>query len=146
MDIYTDGSCRKNKVGAFGFVVVVGGKVFLSFGKREEATTNNIMELKGVLAALNYIKKTKYANVSIYCDSEYVVKGYNRWIHAWKANNWIGSTKKPVANRQIWEQLDSVRTELEAEAIEPNLSWVRGHDGTEFNEYVDNVVQTISAY
>lgn len=134
--IYTDGGCSPNP-GKGGWACILIDTVR---DKRKELsgyesdTTNNKMELKAVIQALSALKYK--CEVILYTDSIYVKNGINQWIHSWKMKNWKTSTGKPVKNKELWEELDSLR---DKHVIE--FEWVRGHSGDENNERCDELVK-----
>ena len=134
VEIYSDGACSGNPgVGGFGAILRAGGKEKEIFGC-EEMTTNNRMELMGVIAALEALKKP--CRVKITTDSNYVVKGMNEWIKGWMKNNWKNSQKKDVLNRDLWERL--------LKASEPHdikWLWIKGHNGHIENERCDEIAR-----
>lgn len=140
IDIYTDGACSGNPgPGGWGFCFIATpseGRLEQGNGG-ENSTTNNRMELTAVIEGLK--KVTHDPNhpieVTVVTDSQYVMKGMTEWIKGWKAKNWIGSNKKPVKNRDLWEQLDAIVSTI------PGLQWrwVKGHSGNKWNEYVDQL-------
>lgn len=137
--IYTDGGCHGNPgPGGWGVVVVANGEAReLSGG--EKNTTNNRMELSAAINALSVVKNTPSFSgkqVEIYTDSQYVKNGITSWVKGWKKNGWITSAKKPVLNKELWEQLDALN-----EAVMPNWNWVKGHAGIEYNEICDQLCQ-----
>jgi ribonuclease HI len=70
--------------------------------------------------------------VHVVTDSQYVQQGVQSWLAGWKRKNWKTSAGKPVANRDLWEQLD-----LELGRHEVDWTWVRGHRGHPGNERAD---------
>ncbi len=141
--IYADGACEPNPgVGGWGFAVFRDGVEIHSECGGEPSTTNNVMELTGVLEALHWIA----ANVvdgplpRIFCDSMYVVNGCNDWRHGWKAKGWRrgGPNAKPenatIANLDLWKALDQVLTAMPIE-----LEWCKGHAGVVGNERADEL-------
>ena len=96
IDIYTDGGCSGNPgPGGWGFVILCGDDVLKGSG-RDRETTNNRMELKAVIQALNslnekcggVIKAGGRISVRIFTDSTYVKKGISEWIEKWVKNGW----------------------------------------------------------
>ncbi|HON80334.1 MAG TPA: ribonuclease HI [Spirochaetota bacterium] len=132
--IYTDGGSSGNPgPGGYGVVQIYGNeKKELTGGFR--LTTNNRMELMGVIVAL---KNLEYKNlpVTVYTDSSYVVNGITKgWAKNWRKNNWIKSDKKPALNPDLWSEL--------LDLIEPlaiTFRWVRGHAGNIYNERCDEL-------
>ena len=109
--VYTDGGCRGNPgCGGWGCVIIDGEKEY-KFSGGEKLTTNNRMELMAAISALNSIAENalwKNQHISVYSDSQYVKNGITSWIQNWKKNGWKTSAKKPVLNKDLWVQLDSV--------------------------------------
>ena len=94
-------------------------------------TTNNIMEITAVLEALKLLKFP--CEIKIYSDSAYVVNCFKQgWIYNWQKNNWKGSDKKPVKNRELWEELYSLTQKHKVNFIK-----VKGHSDNEFNNRCD---------
>jgi len=107
--IYTDGACSANgtaqSCGGWAAVLVCDDTdqaKELSGGERP--ATNQRMEIRAVLEGLRTLKKP--CNVTVYSDSAYVVNCMkHRWFDNWRRNGWRNSSKKPVANRELWEEL-----------------------------------------
>ncbi len=135
VEIFADGACSGNP-GAGGFCAILrsGGKVKEISGC-EEMTTNNRMELRAVISALEALKQP--CRVRITTDSNYVVKGMSEWIQGWRKNNWRNSQKKEVLNRDLWERLLAVSSPHEIEWV-----WVKGHNGHIENERCDSVARS----
>ncbi len=74
--------------------------------------------------------------MEIVTDSEYVKNGITSWIHGWKKKNWISSSKKPVVNRDLWEELDRLATEHHAQWV-----WTKGHASHDDNNRCDELAQ-----
>jgi len=135
--IYTDGGCTGNPgPGGWGAVVIEDGKeVKLSGGN--PSTTNNRMELNAVIEALHWCKdKGLEGPLEVHTDSQYVKNGINSWIHNWKKNGWKTAAKKPVKNKDLWEELDKINS-----AMSPEWFWVKGHAGNKYNELCDQLVE-----
>lgn len=132
--IYTDGACSGNPgPGGWGALLIYNGREKeLSGGERE--TTNNRMELKAPIEALNALKVP--CQVRIVTDSNYVKEGITTWIHKWKQNGWRTSGKKPVKNADLWQQLEAA-----LERHEVAWEWVRGHAGHPENERADTLAR-----
>jgi len=130
IEIYTDGACRGNPGPGGWAATLESGEHFRELSGAERTTTNNRMELTAVIRALEALKKS--SAVVVYTDSEYVRKGITEWLRAWKARDWRTADKKPVKNRDLWEQLDVA---TERHSIE--WRWVKGHSGVPGNERVD---------
>ncbi len=133
VDVYTDGACRGNPgPGGWGAVLVYGAhEKELSGG--EAHTTNNRMELQGVIAALSALKEP--CEVTLTSDSRYVVEAVNNgWAAGWRANGWRKSDRSQALNTDLWEILLGL---LEKHAV--TFVWVKGHAGHPFNERCDRL-------
>ena len=130
MEIYTDGACSGNPgIGGWGVLLRVKSIETELFGG-DPATTNNRMELRAVIEALEYL--TQPVEARIYTDSQYVQKGISIWIHSWKRRGWKTASNEPVKNEDLWRRLDALTVGHRLE-----WHWVRGHAGHPDNERVD---------
>jgi len=102
----------------------------------EAQTTNNKMELNAVIHAIEDVSLMGVASMTISTDSQYVKNGITTWINAWKRNGWRTSSKDPVKNRELWEQLDRLNA-----AGNIRWNWVKGHAGIKYNEMCDTLVR-----
>jgi len=136
--IYTDGSARGNP-GPAGWGVVILGEKIVELGGRSDHATNNQMELQGAIEALKYCKKHDLNTVEIVADSQYVIKGINEWIHGWQKNGWRNAAKKPVMNKELWEELHELN-----QAVKPKWSYIEGHAGHEHNERADVIATSFA--
>lgn len=133
--IYTDGACSGNPgPGGWGAILMYqGNKKEISGGKRE--TTNNIMELTAALEALKQLKFP--CEVELYSDSAYLVNAFNqKWIEGWKKKNWINSSKEPVKNKEIWQELDKLTHIHKVKFIK-----VKGHADNKYNNRCDELAR-----
>ena len=134
--IYTDGACSGNPgPGGWGVLMKFGSAEKELFGG-EDDTTNNRMELMAAIQALRAIKPGYKGNITLWTDSTYVLKGITEWIHNWKARGWKKSDKKPVVNKDLWQELD-----IENQKRVINWKWVKGHAGEEGNERADELAR-----
>ncbi len=134
--IYTDGGSLGNPgPGGYGAVILYNNKKKeISGGFR--ITTNNRMELMGVIAALRELDQ-KDKPVKIYSDSSYVVNGINKgWAKSWEKNNWIKSNKEPAINPDLWSELLNLIKPLNVSFV-----WVKGHSGNPLNERCDELAK-----
>ena len=132
VQLITDGSCIQNP-GPGGWAAI------LRYGPHERViqggaslTTNNRMELRAVIAALQTL--TRPCRVEVYTDSEYLRRGVTDWIARWRRNGWLTAGKQPVKNQDLWRALHA--------AMQPHQitwRWVQGHAGNELNERVDRL-------
>ena len=131
--IFTDGACSGNP-GAGGYGVVLqykGNEKTLSGG--EANTTNNRMELTGVIEGLKALKRP--CDVILTTDSKYIVDAITKgWVYKWKAQNWMRDKKSPALNSDLWKELLPL---LEIHNVE--FVWVKGHAGHRENEICDSL-------
>jgi ribonuclease HI len=132
--IFTDGACSGNPgPGGWGAVMNYNGTVKELHGG-QLATTNNQMELRAAIEALNALKRP--CEVEMHVDSQYVKDGITKWIHGWKKNGWKTADKKPVKNVELWQALDDAITRHEI-----SWHWVKGHAGHPENERADELAR-----
>ena len=133
VQIFTDGACSGNPgPGGWGAILRYGtAEKELSGGAAE--TTNNRMELTGVISALAALKEP--CQVLLTTDSKYVVDSVTKgWVYGWKKRGWVKSDKKPALNVDLWEQLLPL---LERHKV--TFHWVKGHAGHPENERCDQL-------
>ena len=131
--IYTDGSSRGNPgPGGYGAILMSGGRTKeLSQGYR--LTTNNRMELMGVIAALEALKKPRL-NITIYTDSQYIVKAVKEgWLNKWLATNFAKGKK----NKDLWVRFYNLYREHSVKFV-----WVKGHAENKHNNRCDVLATT----
>jgi len=102
----------------------------------EDDTTNNRMEMMAAIKALEAINPKFKGSVTLWTDSTYVMKGITEWIHGWKKRGWKKSDKKPVVNKDLWQQLDVLNAERDV-----TWKWVKGHAGIDGNERADELAR-----
>ena len=132
--IYTDGACKGNPgPGGWGVLLRSGATTKELYGG-ERGTTNNRMELTAVIQALSALKRP--CAVTLYLDSQYVLKGITEWLPGWKAKGWRTAGKTPVKNAELWQQLDRL---VQEGGHVIDWQWVRGHTGHPGNERADQL-------
>jgi len=141
IQIYTDGSARGNPGPAgYGIVFHIGSKT-IEHGGRVDHATNNMMELTGPIEAMKYLKKLEskgfaqgnpVQKVEIISDSKYVILGITEWIDNWIKNGWRNAAKKPVLNKELWQELYELNQEFK-----PKWTYVKGHNENKWNERAD---------
>ena len=131
--IYTDGACSGNPgPGGWGAVLI-----YKETEKRisggEAQTTNNRMELTGVISALQALKEP--CIVELYSDSKYVIDALEKgWAYGWRKKGWVKSDKKPALNPDLWEILLNLIKDHEM-----HYHWVKGHANNKYNEICDSM-------
>lgn len=152
--IYTDGAAKGNP-GSAGWAAVIllsqnsgEPKVLKEIGGGVEHATNNQMELTAPIEALKYVKNNlRYSvDVEIISDSKYVILGITEWIFGWQKNNWRNATKKPVLNRELWEELYELTQELTCPPNRRELKWtyVKGHNEDKYNDRADLIATSFA--
>ena len=136
--IYTDGACSGNPgPGGWGAILEYGGiEKELSGGAPD--TTNNRMELLGVITALEALKEP--CVVELYSDSKYVIDALDKgWAVSWRARGWKRADKKPALNPDLWARLLDL-----CETHTVHCHWVKGHADNPKNNRCDELAVTES--
>ena len=134
VELFTDGACSGNP-GPGGWAAILRmGERERELSGGEPATTNNRMELMGVISGLEALKRP--CTVTINTDSKYVLDGASKWIHGWKKNGWRTADKKPVKNVELWQRLDAAQKPHKLKWV-----WVKGHSGHVENERADELAR-----
>ena len=132
VQMITDGACLGNPgPGGWAAILRYGSQKKEVYGC-EPHTTNNRMELTAAIEGLRTLKEK--CDVEVITDSEYLKNGITQWIVAWKKRNWMTSQKKPVVNRDLWEELDG-----QVERHHTKWSWTKGHASHEDNNRADEL-------
>ena len=138
--IYTDGAARGNPGKAGWGAIVMEGKKIFEMGGNSTHATNNQMELTAPIEAMKYLKKNGVNTpVEIFSDSKYVILGITEWITNWMQNNWRNAAKKPVLNRELWEELYKLNQEFS-----PVWHYVAGHTGDKYNDRADEIATSFA--
>ncbi len=126
VNIYSDGACSGNQnetnIGGWGVLLEMGAHTKELHGG-EKNTTNNKMELTALLEGLKALKRYNL-KLNIYSDSSYVINGLSqKWYEKWQTNGWKTSQKKPVENKDLWQGIISIITQI------PHISYfhIKGH-------------------
>jgi ribonuclease HI len=129
LEVWTDGACSGNP-GPGGWAWATQDGRQASGGA--PATTNQRMEIQAALEAVTALDGV----LVVVSDSTYVVNCFrDAWWQGWLARGWLNSTKKPVANRDLWEPLIvAVRDRGDV-----TFRWVKGHSGDAMNDLVDHL-------
>ena len=130
VEIFTDGACSGNPgPGGYGALLKYD-QITKEISGYAPQTTNNRMEMMAVIEALRCLRQP--CKIILTTDSQYVMKGMTQWIHGWIKKNWINSQKKPVLNKDLWEEM--------LQLCRPHRiqwKWVKGHQGHPENEHCD---------
>jgi len=140
--IYTDGSARGNPDGPGGYGTILsyidsnGTEHLREYSQGYKKTTNNRMELLAAIVGLEALIKP--CDVTLYSDSQYLVKAFNdNWLEGWIKKGWKRGKNEPVKNVDLWKRL--LRA-MEAHNVE--FVWVKGHAGHPQNERCDVLATT----
>lgn len=143
--IFADGACRGNPgPGAWATLIQnTKGEIILKSSGVDVPTTNNKMELEGVIRGLKgLIEKWIDEGISesespvfVYSDSKYVVEGVEKWILGWKSRGWKKADNKEPENLLLWKELDQLKSRFS----HINFFWVKGHAGHPQNEACDRM-------
>ncbi len=127
--LYSDGACSGNPgPGGWGAIFFDGGYDGTSFLKEASSkgykhTTNNRMELLGVIEPLETLKEK--CKITVVTDSQYVANAINQgWLDNWIKKGWKTAGKKPVKNQDLWNRLIHLLNKHDI-----TMKWVKGHDG-----------------
>ena len=147
IEVYTDGACSGNPGnGGYAFVILKGEKEILKLSGSQENTTNNYMELKAIVRAIEHViselgsipTKNKM-EVFIHSDSAYCINPVEKgWINFWESNGWISRTGEPIKNLELWIKLNSL---LKHRKFKFKFVKVKGHSGDRYNEMVDKAAK-----
>jgi ribonuclease HI len=130
--IHTDGGCEGNPgPGGWAAVLECDGRTKEISGG-EPATTNNRMELRASIAALEALKAP--CEVDLFTDSTYLRDGITKWIKSWKLRGWRTTGRQPVKNEDLWRALDAA-----AAPHRIQWRWLKGHAGHVGNERCDQL-------
>jgi ribonuclease HI len=92
------------------------------------------MELTAAIKSLKNLEHKNGVIITIRTDSQYVRKGITEWLSRWKSNKWLTSNKKPVANQDLWRELDTI-----VQRHQVTWEWIKGHSGDLGNERADEL-------
>ena len=133
--IYTDGACSGNPgPGGYGTIMVYGEyRKEISGGNKN--TTNNRMELQGVIEGLRGLNQS--CVVDVFSDSRYVVDAVEKgWVYNWKKKNWMQDKTTPRLNADLWRELLELLGKHKV-----TFHWIRGHSGHLENERCDELAR-----
>lgn len=133
VNLYSDGACSGNPgPGGYGAILEYNGRELVLSGG-DKNTTNNRMELMGVIVGLEALKKP--CDVTVTTDSKYVTDAFNKgWLASWQKKNWKKSDGKAILNKELWQRLLCA-----VEKHHVKFVHVLGHNGHEYNERCDRL-------
>jgi len=130
IQIWSDGACNtSDRNGGYGAVLIENGEIREIWGG-QKYTTNNRMELLAALIAIESLEEPY--EIELVSDSLYVVNAIDKkWIYDWAKNDF--HCRK---NNDLWERMLKM---LSFHSI--TSRWVRGHNGSKYNERADELAQ-----
>jgi ribonuclease HI len=135
VQLITDGSCLGNPgPGGWAYILRYGSHKKEGYGCAAH-TTNNRMELTAAIEGLKNLKET--CRVEIVTDSQYLKNGITQWIANWKRKGWLTKDRKPVLNKDLWQQLDELVNRHQV-----TWEWTKGHASHEDNNRCDELAQS----
>jgi ribonuclease HI len=143
MEIYTDGGCIGNPgPGGFAVVFMRHGEIVKEFSQSYKHTTNNRMEYRACLYALEQIKAQNLQAVTLYTDSKYVMQSVTEWGHKWKQLGWARnkSGSEKIKNEDLFKACYLLN-----EVLKVDWQWVKGHAGNLGNERADILANTAAS-
>lgn len=137
ISIYCDGSANNvnQNCGTMGMAILFDGDDPMLWAAHSTIYgSNSLAEINAFYKALDlvfiyYIDRP----LTIYSDSKYVVRSYNEWLDGWKQNNYVSSSKHPIAHAELWSAIARFKLENPAVIVEH----VKGHSGHPKNSLVD---------
>lgn len=133
--LYSDGACSPNPgIGGWGAIYKEGG-ISIRFTDAYKLTTNNRMELLGIIEPLETImnEENESLSIKIVTDSQYVANAINKgWLKNWIKNGWKKSDGKYVLNIDLWKRMIFLLRHFNL-----TFEWIRGHNGHQENEECD---------
>lgn len=103
MIIFTDGSCKTNRIGGWAFYAVSNKRSHKKLG-RLEGTTSNRAELHAIIEAIKYAGRRA---AIIYTDSKYAANGINFELSTWEENEWKTQSGNDLTNADLWKEISS---------------------------------------
>jgi ribonuclease HI len=131
--VFTDGACSGNPgPGGWAAVHVKEDRILAQASGGEPRTTNNRMELTALIAGLGMIEPDEA--VVVWSDSQLCVNTINEWAPAWERRGWRRKGGE-IKNLELVQELYA----LARARPRAQLRWIKAHDGSRWNEYVDAV-------
>jgi len=138
--VVSDGACSGNPgPGGWGLILKSPDGIVEEFCERHEHTTNNRMEILGMLEGLLKIEQAEKdsARICVVTDSSYVVKSFEQYLASWIQRNWMTAAGQPVANQDLWTQVQAIKARLLDRGFDFQMKLVKGHAAIESNERAD---------
>ena len=134
--VWTDGACPNNQSQKRAYAGI--GVYFgpddprnLSEPLPGAKQTNQRAELMAIIRAM---EQCPQANMYIYSDSTYSIKGATEWMKNWKRNGWKKQNGDEILNMDLWEKMDD-----QMQSRKVLFKWVKGHSSDEGNIQADKL-------
>ncbi len=133
VELYSDGWANPNPWKWWYWVILHYKWVKKEFLQWFKLTTNNRMELTGVITGLENLKTKSIVN--IYTDSQYTINWIEKWwAEKWKKNDWYRTKSEKAINYDLWEKLLDLVSKHKVK-----FNWVKWHNGHIENERCDKL-------
>jgi ribonuclease HI len=148
--IISDGACAKNPgPGGFGTIVVTPRGQVMELGGAEDPSTNNRMELMGLLKGMQEVFKLakteqESRTIRFISDSKYVLDNAATHVKSWAKRGWVLASGGEVKNKELWERVLKGQEELTQLGFRFEYELVKGHSGNEANERADQIAVKFS--
>jgi len=125
--IWSDGGGLSHTPGGCGAVIIDDSNNIEEYFWGYKISTNNRMELTAVINAITMLPPLQSHEITVYSDSQYVTRGFNEWLMGWSRKGF-----KDVKNVDLWTRMIEVTAQHDM-----TFTWIRGHDGNQYNEAAD---------
>lgn len=137
LEIYTDGSCLNNPGPGGWAAVIITENDIIKIADGYRLTTNNRMEMLAVIKAIDKAVELGFKSMEIHSDSRLIVDAVNQnWLKGWIKRNWRKADKKPVLNKDLWQEIVKRLTNYNIK-----ITKVPAHSGIEYNELCDELAK-----
>lgn len=130
--VYTDGSGTTGGPAGIAYVALDEDENETSDSLPIEGT-NQVAEIMAACFALHQLPDN--SEITLYSDSQYLVKGFTDWSRKWLISNWKSSSGDPVKNQRYWKLLLTLATKHD----NVQFKWLKGHSGIYGNEKADKL-------
>lgn len=153
--IYTGGACRSTGArkgshvqdsdkAAWAYMIEHDGQQLTDSAGRLGAT-NNEMEMTAFLESLKKLEQLGLTQQPLLfvLTSQYVIKSVSdttdgqAWMKGWKKRGWKTANGKPVANQELWQDIDQELAKFDMAKLK--FEWIPGHTYSEGINYVDRL-------
>lgn len=154
--IYTGGACRSTGTrkgghvqdsdkAAWAYMIEHDGKQLADSAGRLGAT-NNEMEMTAFLESLKKLEQLGLTQQSLLfvLNSQYVIKSVSdtkdgpAWMKSWKKRDWKTANGKPVANQELWQDIDRELAKFDSSKLK--FAWLRSTVSDAGRDFVDSLL------